>query len=47
MIGVLIGSLIGARLLVKSNVKSLRLIFSVVVFFLAVEMIYNGILGRV
>ena len=47
MIGVLVGSLIGARLLVKSNVKSLRLVFSVVVFFLAVEMIYSGIIGSV
>lgn len=47
MIGVLIGSLIGARLLVKFNVKSLRLIFSVVIFFLAVEMIYNGWAGKV
>ena len=47
MIGVLIGSLVGARLLVKSKVKSLRLIFSVVIFFLAVEMIYNGWVGKV
>ena len=47
MIGVLIGSLIGARLLVKTHVKSLRLVFSVVIFFLALEMIYNGIAGKV
>lgn len=47
MIGVLIGSLIGAKLLVRSNVKMLRLIFSVVVFFLAIEMIYNGWRGTV
>jgi uncharacterized membrane protein YfcA len=47
MIGVLVGSLIGARLLVKSNVKSLRLVFSVVVFFLAIEMIYNGWVGNI
>ncbi|MHB1840395.1 MAG: sulfite exporter TauE/SafE family protein [Acidobacteriaceae bacterium] len=47
MIGVLVGSLIGARLLVKSNVKSLRLVFSVVIFFLAIEMIYNGWVGKV
>ena len=47
MIGVLLGSLIGARLLVKANVKSLRLIFSVVIFVLAVEMIYNGCIGNV
>jgi uncharacterized protein len=47
MIGVLIGSLIGARLLVKFDVKSLRLLFSIVIFFLAVEMIYNGLAGKV
>jgi uncharacterized membrane protein YfcA len=47
MIGVLIGSLIGARVLVKTNAKLLRLVFSVVIFFLAVEMIYNGWVGSV
>jgi uncharacterized membrane protein YfcA len=47
MIGVLLGSLIGAKLLVKTAVKSLRLIFSVVIFVLAVEMIYNGWIGNV
>lgn len=47
MIGVLIGSLLGAKILVKSNVKSLRLIFSAVIFFLAIEMIYNGVVGKV
>lgn len=47
MIGVLIGSLAGAKVLVRSNVKSLRLIFSAVIFFLAAEMIYNGIAGKV
>ncbi|MHB8303115.1 MAG: sulfite exporter TauE/SafE family protein [Acidobacteriaceae bacterium] len=47
MIGVLIGSLLGAKMLVKSNVKSLRLIFSAVIFVLAVEMIYNGWVGKV
>jgi uncharacterized protein len=47
MIGVLIGSLIGAKLLVRSKVKLLRLIFSIVIFVLAVEMIYNGVMGTV
>lgn len=47
MIGVVIGSLLGAKILVKSDVKSLRILFSVVVFALAVEMIYNGILGKI
>ena len=47
MIGVLIGSLFGAKLLVKSKVKPLRMIFAVVIFFLALEMIYNGWVGNV
>jgi uncharacterized membrane protein YfcA len=47
MIGVLIGSLIGAKLLVRSHVKTLRLIFSIVIFALAIEMIYNGVRGTV
>ncbi|MBW7887504.1 MAG: sulfite exporter TauE/SafE family protein [Bacteroidetes bacterium] len=46
VLGVLIGSLSGARVLQKANVKSLRLVFSVVIFVLAVEMIFNGITGR-
>ncbi len=47
MIGVVVGSLVGARLLVRANVKSLRLIFSAVIFVLGLEMIYNGWMGRV
>lgn len=47
MIGVLIGSLIGAKILVKSKVNTLRLLFSVVILFLAVEMIYNGWAGHI
>ena len=47
MIGVLIGSLVGAKILVKSKVNTLRLIFSVVILFLAVEMIYNGWAGNI
>jgi uncharacterized membrane protein YfcA len=46
MLGVLIGSLLGARKLVMSNTSSLRIVFSFVVLFLAIEMIYNGLTGR-
>lgn len=42
VLGVLIGALIGSRLLFKANVKKLKLFFAIVIFFLAVEMIYNG-----
>lgn len=47
MLGVLAGSLIGAKVLVHAKVKSLRILFSVVIFVLAVEMIYNGASGRI
>ncbi len=46
MLGVLTGSVLGARLLPGAPTMTLRRIFSVVVFALAVEMIYNGITGR-
>lgn len=47
MIGVLIGSVLGAKLLVRSNVKALRLLFAIVIFVMAVEMIYNGLAGNI
>ena len=43
VLGVLLGSLTGAKMLIKSKTKPLRIIFSVVILLLAVEMIYNGI----
>ena len=46
MLGVLIGSLGGARILARTKVGVLRLVFSVVIAALAFEMIYNGISGR-
>jgi uncharacterized membrane protein YfcA len=46
MLGVLLGSLGGARVLADANVRVLHLVFSVVIAFLAIEMIYNGFTGR-
>jgi uncharacterized protein len=46
MLGVLAGSLLGARLLVKAPVSILRSIFTIVILALGVEMIINGWLGR-
>jgi len=43
MIGVLIGSLVGAKFLIKSQTKSIRLVFAIVITILAFEMIYNGL----
>src|SRR5437868_9989369 len=46
MLGVLAGSLLGARILVKAETKSLRLVFAVVIAVLGLEMLYHGISGR-
>lgn len=46
MLGVLAGSLVGARVLVKAHPKSLRTVFGVVIVILGIEMIYNGVTGR-
>lgn len=46
MLGVLIGSLAGSRILVKANVKTLRLVFAAVIVVLGLEMIYNSMQGR-
>jgi uncharacterized membrane protein YfcA len=46
MLGVLAGSLLGARLLPKARVSLLRIIFTLVILALGVEMIVNGWLGR-
>jgi uncharacterized protein len=42
MLGVLIGAFIGARVMRRANTMLLRRLFAVVVFFLSIEMIYNG-----
>ncbi len=46
MLGVLAGSVLGTRVLVKAPARHLRLLFAVVIFVLGVEMIYNGLSGR-
>ncbi len=47
MLGVLGGALLGTRVLARARVRTLRLVFGVVVLALAMEMIVNGILGKV
>ena len=47
VLGVLIGSLIGSRLLAGAKTRVLRIVFAVVIAFLAIEMIFNGITGRI
>jgi uncharacterized protein len=46
MLGVLTGSLIGARVLVKAKVKVLRYVFAAVIVVLGFEMIFSGATGR-
>jgi len=47
MLGVLGGSLIGARVLAGAEVRPLRLLFAAVVAVLAVEMIIHGLTGKI
>jgi uncharacterized membrane protein YfcA len=46
MLGVLAGSLLGARYLVRARVSLLRSIFTLVILALGVEMIINGWMGK-
>lgn len=47
MLGVLSGSVIGARYLARLSVPLLRRVFAIVVSLIAVEMIVNGAMGKV
>jgi uncharacterized membrane protein YfcA len=47
MLGVLVGSLIGARILVRSRVTSLKALFGWVIVALGFEMIYSGLRGKI
>jgi uncharacterized protein len=46
MLGVLGGSLIGSRILIRARVSTLRVIFAVVIVVLGIEMIYSSLTGR-
>ncbi len=46
MLGVLLGSLLGARVLAGARTRILRIIFAAVILALGIEMIYNGLTGR-
>lgn len=46
MLGVLAGSVIGTRLLVRARVQALRLVFAALIAVMGVEMIYNAVAGR-
>ena len=46
MLGVLGGSLLGSRILVRARVSTLRLVFAVVIVALGLEMIYSSLTGK-
>jgi uncharacterized protein len=46
MLGVLAGSMLGAKVLVRARVRSIRIVFALVIVALAIEMIFNSIKGR-
>jgi len=47
MLGVLAGSMLGARILVKAETQWLRIVFGIVIALLGVEMLYKGLAGRI
>lgn len=46
VLGVLSGAFVGSKVLVRAQTKSLRILFAIVITFLALQMIYNGINGN-
>jgi len=46
MLGVLAGSLIGSKLLVRAQVRTLKVVFSLVIVALGIEMIVNNLAGK-
>jgi uncharacterized membrane protein YfcA len=47
MLGVLVGSMLGSRILIKAETKSLRIIFSAVILVLGLQMLYKGFWGKI
>ena len=47
VLGVLGGAFLGSQVLVKAPVRALRVTFGVIIFLLAIEMIFNGAVGKV
>ncbi len=47
MLGVVVGALVGTRVLVRARTRWLRIVFGLVVGFMALEMILHGLRGRV
>jgi uncharacterized protein len=46
VLGVLVGSVIGTRVLIRTRTRWLRILFALVIAALGIEMIYGGVTGR-
>ncbi len=46
ILGVLVGSLVGARFLAAAKTRTLRIVFALAIVFLGFEMLYKGFTGR-
>jgi len=46
MLGALLGARAGTHFLMKSKTKSLKILFSIIILILAIEMIFNGLRGK-
>jgi uncharacterized membrane protein YfcA len=47
VLGVISGAFLGSKILVRSETRWLRILFAFIITFLAIQMIYNGITGRI
>ncbi len=46
-IGVIFGATLGAKILIRTKTDKLKIVFAIVVTFLALQMIYKGLTGSV
>ena len=46
MLGVLTGAVLGARVLMQANTKWLRILFSIVIVVMGIQMLYKGLTGK-
>ncbi|HEY0298154.1 MAG TPA: sulfite exporter TauE/SafE family protein [Arachidicoccus sp.] len=47
VIGVLLGAILGSKILLKIDTAKLRTVFSVIIFIVAIDMIYKGFTGNI
>ena len=47
MLGVLLGSMLGAKVLMRVKTKTLRNVFAFVIVVMGLEMIFNALTGRI